>query len=227
MTKNKYFPPTLGKDEFHCPHCQVYSKQLYARIVASDRFTPEEIGYRFANFNETLSKEWVITQCVHCNKFILWKNGKIIYPKAILVESPNEDLNAEIIKDYNEAALIFNESPRAAAALLRLGLQKLCKQLGEKGENINDDIKELVQKGLNPLVQKSLDALRITGNNAVHPGEINLEEEPEKVIKLFELLNFIANKMISEPKEIENFYENLPSKSREAIVKRDNKRKSQ
>ena len=64
----------------------------------------------------------------------------------------------------------------------------------------------MVLKGLNPLVQKSLDALRITGNNAVHPGEINLQEEPERVIKLFELINFIANKMITEPKEIEGFY---------------------
>jgi hypothetical protein len=223
MNKQKYFPPTLGTDEFHCPHCQVYSKQLYSRLVASDRLPPHEIEYAFDSFFETLPKQWVITKCLHCENYIIWHNSKIIFPKAITIDSPNEDLNPEIINDYNEATLIFNDSPRAAAALLRLALQKLCKQLGEKGENINDDIKELVLKGLNPLVQKSLDALRITGNNAVHPGEINLEEEPEKVTKLFELLNFIANKMISEPKEIEKFYENLPTKSKEAIIKRDTK----
>lgn len=77
--------------------------------------------------------------------------------------------------------------------------------------------------GLNPLVQKSLDALRITGNNAVHPGEINLEEKPEKVLKLFELLNFIANKMITEPREIENFYTGLPEGALDAVKRRDGK----
>jgi len=100
-------------------------------------------------------------------------------------------------------------------------LTLLCKQLGEKGENINEDIKNLVKKGLNPLVQKSLDSLRITGNNAVHPGTINIEEQSEKVLKLFDLLNFIADKMITEPKEISSFYDELPDTSKEAIEKRD------
>src|SRR3989304_8987725 len=136
---------------------------------------------------------------------------------------PNDDLADEIKKDYIEAAIIFNDSPRASAALLRLSLQKLCKQLGEKGENINTDIANLVKKGLNPLVQKSLDSLRITGNNAVHPGEINLDERSEKVLKLFELINFIAEKMVTEPKEIESFYENLPEDAKKAVEKRDSK----
>ena len=98
-------------------------------------------------------------------------------------------------------------------------------QLGEKGKNINDDIKNMVSKGLSPLVQKSLDSLRITGNNAVHPGEINLQEEPDKVLKLFKILNFIAEKMISEPKELGNFYESLPENDKKAVDKRDKKNK--
>ncbi|MBU0529298.1 DUF4145 domain-containing protein, partial [bacterium] len=94
--------------------------------------------------------------------------------------------------------------------------------LGEKGKNINDDIKALVKKGLNPKIQKSLDILRITGNNAVHPGEIDIEEEPAKVLKLFELINIIAEKMITEPKEIDSLYNDLPEKAKEAVEKRDN-----
>jgi len=34
-----------------------------------------------------------------------------------------------------EAAIIFNDSVRSSAAFLRLALQKLCIQLGEKGKN--------------------------------------------------------------------------------------------
>ena len=57
----------------------------------------------------------------------------------------------------------------------------------------------------------------------MHPGEINLEEEPEKVLKLFELINFITEKMITELKEINNFYDTLPENSKKAVEKRDNK----
>lgn len=140
----------------------------------------------------------------------------------MIVDPPNEDLSEDIKKDYLEAAVIFNDSARSSAALLRLALQKLCKQLGEKGDNINEDIKNLVKKGLNSQIQRSLDILRITGNNAVHPGKINIEENPDLVLKLFELINFIAEKMITEPKEVDNFYEALPESSKEAIAKRDN-----
>lgn len=150
-------------------------------------------------------------------------DDNIIYPKKILVENPNTDLDSDIQNDYLEAARVYNESPRAAAALLRLALQKLCKQLGEKGDNINDDIKNLVKKGLNPTLQQAFDSLRITGNSAVHPGIINLEEEPEKVLRLFKLLNFIADKMITEPKEITSFYEEFPENLKTAIEKRDGK----
>ena len=146
----------------------------------------------------------------------------MIFPRKTTVALPNPDLHDDIKSDYLEASSVLADSPRAAAALLRLALQKLCKQLGEKGQSINDDIKSLVAKGLNPLVQKSLDALRITGNNAVHPGEINLTEDPSRVVKLFELINFIANKMITEPKEIEGFYSQLPEGALDAVKRRDN-----
>ncbi len=134
---------------------------------------------------------------------------------------PNIDLDQDIQDDYMEAAKVLDDSPRSAAAILRLALQKICKQLGEKGENINHDISELVKKWLNPTIQKSLDGLRITGNHAVHPGELDLTEDKDRVLKMFELINFIAEKMITEPKEIEGFYTELPESDREAVKKRD------
>lgn len=221
MKKNDYFPPTIGKGEFHCPHCNVYAKQFYGHMHAISTYSWSSIVDQFSRFDDSLPKEWIVTKCQHCAEISLWRDGKMLYPKKILPSPPNIDLSDEIKSDYLEAAQIFGDSPRAAAALLRLSLQKLCMQLGEKGENINTDIKNLVAKGLNSLVQKSLDALRITGNNAVHPGEINLSEEPERVLKLFDLINFIADKMITEPKEIESFYDSLPPGAIEAVEKRD------
>ena len=221
MNQEKHFPPEYEKAEYHCPHCNVYSKQFWAHLQTLTDFQWRSFVDGSSKFNEVLGEEWAVSKCQHCGNYIVWFQGNIVYPKNIIVQLPNKDLDEEIINDYLEAARIFAESPRSSAALLRLALQKLCKQLGESGQNINDDIKSLVDKGLNPLVQKSLDALRITGNNAVHPGEINLQEDPNKVIKLFDLLNFIANKMITEPKEIEAFYDDLPESSRTAVARRD------
>ncbi|OHA49285.1 MAG: hypothetical protein A2W59_00820 [Candidatus Terrybacteria bacterium RIFCSPHIGHO2_02_41_19] len=233
MTKEKYYLPTHATGQFHCPHCGVYAKQRWAHLSAvSDAYTRHYqngtlsyssniLGLAITSFN--LVEDWTVSICEHCYGMVIWFDKKIIYPKKITVSAPNEDLNKDIQKDYLEAANVFADSPRSSAALLRLALQKLCKQLGEKGDNINDDIKNLVKKGLNPKIQQSLDILRITGNNAVHPGEINLEEEPEKVLKLFELINFITEKMITELKEINNFYDTLPENSKKAVEKRDNK----
>jgi len=222
MKKEKYFPPEHAKGQFHCPHCGVYAKQFWAHIEAKHIWGNTFIGGRVSDFQENLDREWTISKCEHCGKKMIWLDSEIVYPKEMIVDLPNDDLSEDIKKDYLEAATIFNDSPRSSAALLRLALQKLCKQLGEKGDNINEDIKNLVKKGLNPQIQKSLDILRITGNNAVHPGEINVEEKSELVLKLFELINFIAEKMITEPKEIEGFYEELPDNAKEQVKKRDN-----
>lgn len=72
----------------------------------------------------------------------------MIYPETTSVEKPSNELPAEVLRDYDEAAKIVQKSPRAAAALLRLGIQKLCTALGGTGENLNTDIAKLVESGL-------------------------------------------------------------------------------
>lgn len=223
MRKENYYPPKHAEGQFHCPHCNVYSRQLWANLDAVIEYHTNRSASisGLGRFNGQLDFSWKISQCDHCKNLVVWFGNKMIHPKHLSIQMPNEDLSEDIKKDYLEAAKITNDSPRSSAALLRLALQKLCKQLGEKGKNINDDIKNLVKKGLNPQIQKSLDILRITGNNAVHPGEINVDENLELVLKLFDLINFIAEKMITEPKEIDSFYNELPESSKEEINKRD------
>ena len=51
----------------------------------------------------------------------------------------------------------------------------LC-HLGEKGENINDEIANLVKKGLPVEVQRAMDLCRVIGTNAVRPGELNIDD---------------------------------------------------
>ncbi|WP_407306129.1 DUF4145 domain-containing protein [Acinetobacter sp.] len=105
--------------------------------------------------------------------------------------------------------------------LLRLVVQKLMIELGEKGKDINQDIASLVSKGLDPHIQQALDFCRVVGNNAVHPGKINLEDSPEIAQTLFEMINYIIEDLIARPKKIRDRFESLPEGVRARIEERD------
>jgi len=148
----------------------------------------------------------------------------MIYPLVGTVPDPNEDLPVDVKEDYIEARNIVNLSPRGAAALLRLAVQKLCIHLGEKGKNINEDIKSLVQKGLPETMQQALDSVRVIGNNAVHPGQIDLKDNLDTAYKIFGFINIICEMLISQPKKIKEFYEmKIPEDLRNEITNRDKK----
>jgi hypothetical protein len=162
-----------------------------------------------------------ISQCFNCNEIAIWIYDRLVWPARGEAPLPNPDLPEDVRGDYEEASTILDLSPRGSAALLRLGIQKLCKHLGEDGNNINADIAALVRKGLDPRVQQALDVVRVIGNNAVHPGQIDIRDDRATAEKLFGLMNLIAEIMISQPKHVTAIYESLPESARKAIQKRD------
>jgi len=155
-----------------------------------------------------------IAFCESCEEGSLWLNEEesMVYPRRGPVALPNSDLPDEIKKDYEEAAGVVEQSPRAAAALLRLALEQLCQILGQKGTRLDDSIKNMMAKGLlNRNLQQAFDIVRVTGNNAVHPGKIDLRDDKKTVYQLFKLINIIADRMISDDKTVSEIYENLPN----------------
>jgi hypothetical protein len=131
----------------------------------------------------------------------------------------------EVKKDYEEARLVFTASHRSAAALLRLGLQKLCEGLVGKKGGINDLIGILVSKGMPIQIQRALDAIRIIGNGAVHPGELNVDDKPEMIMPLFGLVNLIVETQIAQPAAIDEMYLSLPEGALAAVERRDASKK--
>jgi len=208
--KQKYTAPGFGLDAFHCPRCQAYAHQNWFNIARYKHRT-------FDRYVEGLS----VSVCSRCEDYALWLGTSMIYPAFSNAPLPTEDMPKDVKEDFDEARNIVNASPRAAAALLRLTLQKLMVHLGEKGEKLDDDIGSLVRKGLPDKIQKALDSVRVIGNNAVHPGQIDLKDDSATAITLFELLNMIVDVMITQPKKVEEVYSKIPQSAKEAIKKRN------
>ena len=164
-----------------------------------------------------------LSECYHCKKITVWVHKSIVHPTVRRGPIPTPDLPSEIQADFDEARSIVNLSPRGAAALLRLALQKLCKHLGGSGEDINRDIGELVKKGLNPLVQQALDIVRVVGNESVHPGTLDMRDDQDTATQLFGLINAIAEQMLTHPKSVQALYAKLPANKLAGIAARDAK----
>ena len=212
----KYTEPSWDKDSFTCPHCNTLSLMQFSRVNYCD------MDFFLADKVNNCCDSWVgIATCYNCKKKVIWVNNHYVYPD-IAAEEANPDMPESVKQLYNEAGLIYNKSPRAACALLRLAVDKLCNELGETDRDINNNIGALVKKGLPQSVQQALDVVRVVGNKAVHPGQIAFDVDDEATATmLMRLLNMIVDRMITEPNEINSLYQGLPESVRESIDKRD------
>ncbi|PKO98148.1 MAG: hypothetical protein CVU13_11545 [Bacteroidetes bacterium HGW-Bacteroidetes-8] len=206
----KYIQPKVFQNSFTCPHCGAIAKQDWWMINWD--------GEQNSDNKET--HQLRIGTCHHCQKTTLWVVDKMYYPDTGNAPFPNPEIPESVLKLYIEASSISSKSPRGAAALLRLSIQKLCQELGEPGKNINTDIGNLVKNGLPVIVQQSLDIVRVTGNDAVHPGQIDTDN-PETVGQLFDLVNIIIEYMIALPKKVSGIYNSLPRDKVKGISDRD------
>lgn len=76
-------------------------------------------------------------------------------------------------------------------------------------------------------IQQALDIVRVVGNDAVHPGKLDLKDDLKTVETLFQLVNLISETMITHPKkaeQIDSLYKSIiPKEKREWILERDAK----
>ena len=219
MAKEKYTPPKYQGNAFHCPHCGVYAHQRWSNPGTQVHFKDGMTA--LGNFGMCLS------MCHSCEEAALWVvesksalhvTGKLVYPVIQDAPPPNPDMSADVQECYKEAAAIKRESPRAAAALLRLALEQMCVDAGAKGKTLQLKIDSLVEAGLPRRLIESMDTVRVLGNDAVHPGTIKKDEEEGTVASLFLLVNFIADKLITEKREIDAINAAVPdSKKRKNL----------
>ena len=229
-------PPTFSKDAFDCPHCDTFAHQTWytaraERMSNRPSELPDIMGAELGKIGSGpleigpihTSRFWGfhLSECQKCKTAALWVEDKLMYPLTNTAPAPNPDLPENVLADYREAAQIFNLSPRGAAALLRLAVEKLCHELTESDNPLNKCIETLVSDGLDQRVQQALDTVRVIGNESVHPGLLVVEDNQEIVHSLFELVNIIADEMITKPKQVSSMYSKLPQSARDAIDRRD------
>ena len=212
MNQEKYVAPGHWKIAFHCPRCNVHANQRWYRTFIHESGKSSEIG------------ALKVAYCSHCAKFSFWIDGRLVYPRQITAPLAHGDMPESVLEYYNEAREVSVSSPRAAAALLRLAAKKLCESLGENDPNLNRAIGNLHKRGLSQSVIQSLDTVRIVGNEGgAHEGQIDLtgEDSKEVVDKLFWLVNFIIEKTITEPKEVQGMFSALPEDKKQGVEDRD------
>ncbi|UGS36098.1 DUF4145 domain-containing protein [Capillimicrobium parvum] len=227
IAEGEIVTPTFKSTAFHCPRCGVYAPQEWAQLHYNVRVDYEE-------WTPTASNGWIST-CQHCDRDAYWVEGfwmvdgtpqitaRMVEPQQTLTgPRPHTDMPDDVRADYEEARAIVSASPRGACALLRFALQTLLQNhLGQQGKDPNAAIKALVAAGLPVETQQALDVLRVVGNNAVHPLEMDLRDDTETATALFAVINFIVQDRIAQPKKLKGLFDALPQGARDAIAKRD------
>lgn len=213
MSNHPYQAPEYRLNAFNCPYCHAFSNMSWGDGRVRWEMTGTISAVSPVDFS----------QCIHCEMWAIWYEEKMVYPKDIPVDTPNNDLPGPVKADYLEAAGILQDSPRGAGALLRLAIQKLVDSLVDGNDDLNKKIGTLVGQGLDSKIQRALDVVRVIGNEAVHPGQIDLNDSPQVVHQLFKLVNMIAQRMITEPREVNEMYDLLPDGKKDGIEARDKK----
>ena len=228
---DKHIAPAWQLKAFRCPLCDVHAQQTWKVVYIlrdagwspfASAIQPPAEGPQAQPIRGCL-----LAFCAYCKGFSIWLEERLVWPVTSTGPLPNEDLGEDIVALYNEARAVASQSPRSAAALLRLCtemlVQRLCQESKVPWTNLNDGIGQLVQPSLPQEIQQALDTLRVIGNSAVHPGQVDLADDRETVERLFEILNLIANDRITQPRAIRSLYDKLPAGQRQAVETRDGK----
>ncbi len=111
-----------------------------------------------------------------------------------------------ILRDYREAYLIKDLSPKASATLARRCLQGIIRDFFEIEENNLAAAIQAIEDRVDPLIWKGIDAIRKVGNIGAHmEKDINLiiEVESEEALQLIGLIELLLRELYVARKERE------------------------
>ncbi len=192
-----------------CPYCA--SKTT----INSDNFSASENGMTIKNAegSRLIRNEWIVCPNSDCNRITLTailcgyqldittnlrSRGEVLkrwnlLPNSFAKTFP-EYIPHVLRNDYEEAASIIEQSPKASATLSRRCLQGIIRDFwGVSKARLVDEITAIEDK-VDPLTWKSIDAIRKVGNIGAHmEKDINLiiDVEPKEASLLLQLIELL------------------------------------
>ena len=188
---------------FTCPYCG--KEQTYSRNNMDDKYCGYASGYtnRSSKFEEyDVSVYHILCTNQSCKKISVVAKGVNVkkqwdlIPENVYRHYPDY-IPLQIRNDYEEACVIIDKSPKAAATLLRRCLQGMIHDFwGIHGKNLNAEITQLKDK-ISATQWQAIDGLRSIGNIGAHmEHDVNLivDIEAKEAIKLQKLIELLIEK---------------------------------
>jgi hypothetical protein len=217
-------PPKFQGRAYVCPSCSAHAQMDWGELWVDG----DDGGFR-------QTKYWRAT-CAACRDEQVWLNDSVpgvrtrhvmITPRKLGGTEPHAAMPAAAKALYDEARAVSQDSPRAAAGLLRVAVDTLLRDVVPDAgtKSLNELIPIAKRQGLPIAVEHGLDVLRVTGNGALHPGQIDLDEEDPAgtVSSLCLLINLTVEHLVAAPQMAAEMFAALPAGIRAAIEKRDSK----
>lgn len=198
----EYIAPKLKEERFTCPKCQIPTYHTWYEHLAGHGIKGN------SNAIWDLSEHSLCT-CRNCTQLLFWYKEEIYLPSLLEHPIPDKALSKEATDLFQEARNTYRTSAGASAALGRLALQHLLRDLGEPGENLHEEVKRLIARGVPKDVERILEAIGIQGEKSLHPGMIHLNEKKEHVPALLEVINIIADVLMQNTRKADDLLKKL------------------
>lgn len=195
-----------------CPNCNVHAsfsraddRQIWPQLEPTIIPHPTQDGWDAREF---------VYQCLHCNQCTTFvqvysykeqRQGgeKVGGPRRIWPPDEQRELQDAAPMDvrslYTEASRCeAAQSYRAAGAMYRAAVERLCDNRGAIGRNLKDRINDLANQGVPQEIVTDLHEARLLGNWSLHDG---LEFSADEVADVAELLTEAVHILYVQPAE--------------------------
>ncbi len=188
-----------------CPHCGIGTKPNM--VIARIGQTP----------NLELSFVTNTGNCTECTGLIVlgrWVDEEgdgpygeefMLYPTGPQPRPLGPEVTEKFARDFREASMVVDLSPKASAALSRRLLQRILHEKAGVRGDLNAEIETVIEQGHLPSdLAHDLDMIRTTGNFAAHPikststGEV-VDVEPGEAEGLLDLVEELLDYYFVRP----------------------------
>ena len=204
---------------FKCPHCKIRSPQTYTLLSIGFDYSKNAhvsaTSFNHANRNGDLT----VSICRNCTNSTLWLEGNLIYPKANFMPEPTNDMAENVKMLYIKAMDVFEVSPEASAAFLRLSLEVFCDNYNCHEHNLYWSLLKLIMdNNLDSDIADCLTHIGLEKDSTADISKINLDENKETVLSLFNFINYLTELMITYQKYKKSMLSKIMNLKNEPLV---------